>query len=117
MALRVAIGQFPLNAGDSVADYLLYVNGKASGVVGSKRQGAPLTGVEPQSARHGDWADGARWSPPVTMGQLPKGHFGLASKTGGPWMGHKAKRQPRGRRFLIHRLFLFFENSGCGGKI
>ncbi|EYC50925.1 type I restriction modification system, restriction subunit [Hylemonella gracilis str. Niagara R] len=46
----VAIREFPLNAGYGYADYLLYVNGKACGVIEAKKKEAvTLTGVELQS--------------------------------------------------------------------
>ena len=48
----VAIREFPLNSGFGFADYLLYVNGKACGVIEAKREGATLTGVELQSSRY-----------------------------------------------------------------
>jgi hypothetical protein len=48
----VAIREFPLNSGFGFADYLLYVNGKACGVILAKKQGATLTGVELQSGRY-----------------------------------------------------------------
>jgi type I restriction enzyme, R subunit len=48
----VAIREFVLGAGQGFADYLLYVDGKAAGVIEAKKQGATLTGVEPQSARY-----------------------------------------------------------------
>ncbi len=48
----VAIREFPLNPGFGFADYLLYVNGKACGVIEAKKQGATLTGVELQSGRY-----------------------------------------------------------------
>ena len=51
-AQGVVIREFPLNAGHGFADYLLYVDGKACGVIEAKRQGTPLRGVEPQSARY-----------------------------------------------------------------
>ena len=44
----VAIREFPL-PGYSFADYLLYVDGKAAGVIEAKMKGATLTGVETQS--------------------------------------------------------------------
>ena len=34
------------------ADYLLFVEGKALGVIEAKKAGVPLTGVEAQSARY-----------------------------------------------------------------
>ena len=51
-AKGVAIREFPLNSGFGFADYLLYVNGKACGVIEAKKQGATLTGVELQSGRY-----------------------------------------------------------------
>jgi type I restriction enzyme R subunit len=48
----VAIREFVLEAGQGFADYLLYVDGKAAGVIEAKKQGATLTGVEIQSARY-----------------------------------------------------------------
>jgi type I restriction enzyme R subunit len=51
-ATGVAIREFPLNPGFGFADYLLYVNGKACGVIEAKKHGATLTGVELQSGRY-----------------------------------------------------------------
>ena len=51
-AKGVVIREFPLNSGFGFADYLLYVNGKACGVIEAKKQGATLTGVELQSGRY-----------------------------------------------------------------
>jgi type I restriction enzyme R subunit len=51
-ARGVAIREFPLAAGFGFADYLLYVDGKAAGVIEAKKQGATLTGVEIQSGRY-----------------------------------------------------------------
>ena len=48
----VALREFPLLPGHGFADYLLYVGGKACGVIEAKKAGTPLTGVEPQSARY-----------------------------------------------------------------
>ncbi|HVB65959.1 MAG TPA: restriction endonuclease subunit R, partial [Nitrolancea sp.] len=47
----VAVREFPL-AGQDHADYLLYVNGKAIGIVEAKAVGSTLTGVELQAARY-----------------------------------------------------------------
>jgi type I restriction enzyme R subunit len=41
----VAIREFPL-PGHGFADYLLYVDGKAAGVIEAKKEGVTLTGVE-----------------------------------------------------------------------
>ncbi len=51
-SLGVAIREFPLNTGHGFADYLLYVNGKACGVIEAKKEGATLKGVEVQSGRY-----------------------------------------------------------------
>jgi type I restriction enzyme, R subunit len=51
-ARGVAIREFPLEPGHGFADYLLYVDAKACGVIEAKRAGATLTGVEAQSARY-----------------------------------------------------------------
>ena len=47
--LGVAIREFPLTTGD--ADYMLYADGKAIGVVEAKPKGHTLTGVETQSGQ------------------------------------------------------------------
>jgi len=51
-ARGVALREFPLNPGHGKADYLLYLDGKAIGVVEAKKQGATLKGVESQSAKY-----------------------------------------------------------------
>lgn len=51
-AQGVAIREFPLNPGHGFADYLLYVNGKACGVIEAKKEGVTLKGVEAQSERY-----------------------------------------------------------------
>ena len=45
--------EFPLRAGHGRADYLLYVNQKAVGVVEAKPEGFALAGVEVQSEKYG----------------------------------------------------------------
>ena len=49
----LAIREFPLSPGHGVADYLLYVNGKACGVIEAKKLGTTLKGVEVQTDRYG----------------------------------------------------------------
>jgi type I restriction enzyme, R subunit len=48
----VAIRNFTLKPGHGFADYLLYVDGRAAGVVGAKKEVVTLTGVETQSERY-----------------------------------------------------------------
>ena len=50
----VAVREFPLRHGHGFADYLLYVDGRAAGVVEAKPAGHTLTGVESQSGKYGD---------------------------------------------------------------
>lgn len=47
----VAIREFPL-PGQGFADYMLYVDGKAAGVIEAKREGISLSGVEIQSDKY-----------------------------------------------------------------
>jgi type I restriction enzyme R subunit len=44
-ARGVAIRKFPLATGHGFADYLLYVDGKAVGIIEAKKVGSTLTGV------------------------------------------------------------------------
>jgi len=50
----VAVREFPLAPGHGTADYLLFVDGKAVGVVEAKKVGFPLTGVEVQAEKYSD---------------------------------------------------------------
>lgn len=47
----VALRNFSLEQGHGFADYLVYVEGAAAGVVEAKKQGTTLSGVEMQSAK------------------------------------------------------------------
>jgi type I restriction enzyme, R subunit len=51
-AQGVALREFKLKDGHGAADYLLYVDAKAAGVIEAKKVGATLTGVELQSDRY-----------------------------------------------------------------
>ena len=53
-ARGVAAGEFPLLHGHGTVDYLLYVDGRAAGVVEAKHEGHTLTGVEAQSGKYGE---------------------------------------------------------------
>jgi len=65
-ARGVAIREFPL-PGYGFADYLLYVDGKAAGVIEAKKEGVTLTGVETQSDKYtkGLPAGLPRWRNPL----------------------------------------------------
>ena len=49
-ARGVAVREFPLDSGE--ADYLLFVDRKAIGVVEAKHEGATLSGVADQAAKY-----------------------------------------------------------------
>ena len=48
----VAVREFPLKSDHGTADYLLYVNQQATGVIEAKPEGSTLTGVEVQSEKY-----------------------------------------------------------------
>ena len=50
----VVLRNFPLESGHGFADYLLYLDGKAAGVVEAKKEGFPLIGVEIQSVKYSE---------------------------------------------------------------
>jgi type I site-specific restriction endonuclease len=62
----VAIRSFPLKAGHGFADYLLYVDGQAAGVIEAKKEGEPLTTYEIQTAKYSEGLpDGLSASRPI----------------------------------------------------
>jgi len=65
-ARGLAIREFPL-PGYGFADYLLYVDGKAAGVIEAKKEGVTLTGVETQSDKYTKGLPAAlpRWGSPL----------------------------------------------------
>ncbi|MDQ7785651.1 MAG: type I restriction endonuclease [Desulfomonilaceae bacterium] len=48
----LAIREFPLRTSHGFADYMLYLNAKAAGVIEAKKAGTSLTGVEIQSDKY-----------------------------------------------------------------
>jgi type I restriction enzyme R subunit len=50
----IALRNFPLASGHGFADYLLYIDGKAAGVIEAKKEGVTLTGVEVQAAKYSE---------------------------------------------------------------
>lgn len=66
-ARGVAVREFSLKSGHGEADYLLYVDGQAAGVIEAKKEGATLSGVEIQSAKYTNGLpDGLpRWRNPL----------------------------------------------------
>jgi type I restriction enzyme, R subunit len=52
--LGVAIREFALGRGYGEADYLLFVDGVAAGVIEAKKEGSTLTGVETQTKKYSE---------------------------------------------------------------
>lgn len=50
----VAIREFPMKSGFGEADYLLYADGQAVGVVEAKKEGSTLTGFEIQTSKYSE---------------------------------------------------------------
>ena len=50
----IAIREFPMKPGFGEADYLLYVDGRALGVVEAKKEGSTLTGFEGQTSKYSE---------------------------------------------------------------
>jgi type I restriction enzyme R subunit len=97
-ARGVAIREFVLNEGYGFADYLLYVDGKAAGVIEAKKQGATLTGVEIQSSRY---AKGLPESLPAWRRPLP---FVYESTGAESHFTNGLDPEPRARNvFAFHR--------------
>ena len=48
----VVLRNFPLVSGHGFADYLLYVDGKAAGIIEAKKEGVTLIGVEVQAEKY-----------------------------------------------------------------
>ncbi len=75
-ARGVAIREFPLKRGHGFADYMLYVDGKAAGVVEAKKRGVTLNGVEIQAERY---AAGLPDGLPSWLQPLPFAYHGYPS--------------------------------------
>ena len=96
-ASGVAIREFPL-PGHGFADYLLYVDGKAAGVIEAKKQGVTLSGVETQSAKY---TAGLPESLPAWSRPLPFSYQSTGVETR---FTNGLDPEPRSRRiFAFHR--------------
>ncbi|MDP3617871.1 MAG: DEAD/DEAH box helicase family protein, partial [Rhodoferax sp.] len=97
-ARGVALREFPLNTGYGFADYLLYIDGKAAGVIEAKKEGSTLTGVEVQSARY---AQGLPATLPAWRRPLPFSYESTGTET---HFTQGLDPQPRARSvFAFHR--------------
>lgn len=105
----VAIREFPL-PGYGFADYLLYVDGKAAGVIEAKKEGATLSGVEIQSDKY---TQGLPETLPAWQSPLPFCYQSTGIETR---LTNGLDPQPRARRvFAFHRpqlLARWLEDAG-----
>ena len=77
-AQGVAVREVPTEAGP--ADYVLFVDAQAVGVIEAKKSGSTLTGVEPQTRKY--QISSPNWMPKSTVdGALPFGYESTGSET------------------------------------
>jgi type I restriction enzyme, R subunit len=94
----VAIREFLMTPGHGKADYLLFVDRKAVGVIEAKKAGTPLIGVEWQSAKY---TSGLPTNVSVLMTPLP---FAYESTGVDTRFTNAMDPEPRSRRvFSFHR--------------
>jgi type I restriction enzyme R subunit len=94
----VAVREFPLRADFGFADYLLYADGQAVGVIEAKPKGTTLTGVELQSEKYGA---GLPTDIPVPLRPLPFLYQSTGIETR---FTNQLDPEPRSRRvFHFHR--------------
>ena len=117
----VAIREFPLaapafanpghgRADAGYADYLLYVDGKAAGIIEAKKVGATLTGVEVQS---GKYAQGLPPTLPAWTRPLPFVYESTGAET---HFTNGLDPEPRARNvFAFHRPDLLADWLGWSG--
>ncbi len=102
----VAIREFPLKQGHGFADYLLYVDGKAAGVIEAKKTGTTLTGVETQSEKY---AKGLPESLPAWITPLPFCYESTGDETR---FTNNLDPAPRSRQvFAFHKPDYIFEEA------
>jgi len=94
----VAVREFPLAKGFGFADYLLYVDGQAAGVLEAKKAGSTLTGVEVQAEKY---AAGVPEHLPAPVRPLPFLYQSTGVET---TFTNRLDPEPRSRRvFHFHR--------------
>ncbi|MHB8249315.1 MAG: type I restriction endonuclease subunit R [Acidithiobacillus sp.] len=113
-ARGVAVREFPLKPGHGFADYLLYVDGKAAGVIEAKKQGVTLSGVEVQAKKY---TEGLPSGLPAWHNPLPFAYQSTGVETR---FTNGLDPEPRARPvFAFHRPELLAEwlgdASGTGG--
>ena len=94
----VAVREFKLTSGHGFADYLLFVDGKAVGVLKAKAEGFTLSGVEPQAKKYSEGLP-ANLDPPVSP--LPFLYIANGAATS---FTNLLDPKPKSRRlFQVHR--------------
>lgn len=94
----VAVREFKLRHGHGFADYLLFVNGKAVGVLEAKPAGHTLSGVEHQAARY------SRGLPPGLSPPIDPLPFLYLSTGAVTMFANLLDPEPRSRRvFAVHQ--------------
>ena len=94
----VAVREFPLKSGHGFADYLLFVDGKAAGVIEAKPEGITLTGVEIQTQKY---SVGVPATVPAAVRPLPFLYESTGVETR---FTNELDPDPRSRRvFWFHR--------------
>jgi len=94
----IAVRELELAKGFGTADYLLYVDGKAVGIIEAKKQGATLTGVEVQS---GKYSQGLPEALPAWRRPLPFIYESTGLET---HFSNRLDPEPRARNvFAFHR--------------
>ena len=110
-ARGIAIREFPLADGHGFADYMLYVDGKALGVLEAKKKGHTLSGVAVQSDKY---QKGLPFALPAWRRPLPFAYESTGIETN---FTNGLDPQPRARRtFAFHQPKLLAELlTGVGG--
>ena len=110
-ARGVAIREFPLETGHGFADYLLYIDGKAAGVIEAKKEGATLTGVE---VAVGPLRPGpARQRCPPGAGRCPSSTSPPASKPTSPTASTPSRAPARRSPSTGPRLLAAMADAAC----
>jgi hypothetical protein len=99
-ARGVAIREFPL-PGHGFADYLLYIDSKAAGVIEAKKEGAMLTGVEIQA----EVGEADRGEHPVNVRPAERARHGRRT------LGFRAERDARAKKVILNGRIRLIKHS------
>jgi len=114
-ARGVAIREFKMEPGFGYADYLLFVDGRSVGALEAKKEGYPLTGVEPQVKTYSDGLPSELTAPHRPLASTARRRWPSGSRQtrcAHGWPAGAALRSRWSKRRRIHRrCALAF--SGC----